>query len=260
MHIYIPTRGRIEKQSTWDNFPEELRQYTTLVCPKEEVEEHIARGRKAIARPDYVKGISASRQFIMEQCPSNLFIMVDDDMRFFVRKDPSAWNLRQATAEDTIALFKRMWKMLEGDEYAAVGLSTRQNINVKYPATVLENTKINGVMGFDRDAILDTGSRFDDVQIQEDYHIVLSLLENGYKVASICDAAWNQTAETGAPGGCSLYRTNRLQEDGSWKLQELHPKYVKVVEKEYKTSSGEELGSNRIDVIVYWKKAYQYGK
>lgn len=259
MHLFIPTRGRIDKQTTWDNFPESLRKFTTLICPENEVEEHRKRGRNVRGRPDYVKGISASRQYIMESCPDDKFIMIDDDMKFFIRASEEAWNLKKAEGEEVTALFQKMWGLLGGnDGYAAVGISTRQNINTWYPHHIAENCKINGVMGFSRSCIEELGVRFDDVNIQEDYHIVLSLLEAGYPNALIVDAAWNQSGESGAPGGCSTYRTKELQEAGSWRLAELHPDFVEVVEKRQKTGWGD-LGSTRIDVKVYWKRAFLKG-
>jgi hypothetical protein len=36
MQIVIPTRGRIDKQTTLSFLPRELRERTTLVCPEEE--------------------------------------------------------------------------------------------------------------------------------------------------------------------------------------------------------------------------------
>ena len=39
MQIVIPTRGRTEKQLTLQSLPRELREQTTLVCPKREASE-----------------------------------------------------------------------------------------------------------------------------------------------------------------------------------------------------------------------------
>lgn len=257
MHIFIPTRGRVDRQVAWDNLPESVRVHTTLICPESEVEEHRKRGRNVRGRPDYVKGISMSRQYIMESCPEERFIMIDDDMTLFIRAKPEAWNLKKAEGQEVYDLFKRMWDLMEGEDgYAAVGVSSRQMLNVKYPAHIEENSKINGVMGFNRTAIQWLGVRFDDVQIQEDYHIVLSLLEAGFNNAVIVDAAWNQA--TGSSGGCSTYRTAELQEAGSRKLAELHPGFVELVEKDQKTAWGD-LGNKRLDVKVFWKKAFKNG-
>lgn len=40
MQIYIPTRGRIAKQETWDWLPAKWQERTNLVCPPEEVDAH----------------------------------------------------------------------------------------------------------------------------------------------------------------------------------------------------------------------------
>lgn len=254
MQIFIPTRGRVKSQVTWNDLPMALKKVTTLVCPAEELEEHLAAGRPAIARPDYVKGIAQSRQFISEISKDDKFIMIDDDMTFAVRNSPEAWNLRPCSPQDYVDLFTRMWDLL--DKYPAVGITTRQNINVKYPKKLIEVTKINGCTGWDRSYMKFVGARFDDVKVQEDYHVSLSLLEAGYKNACIVDAAWNQG--TGAAGGCSVYRTSQLQKEGSERLKGLHPEFVSVVEVEQKTSWGD-LGNTRTDVNISWKKAFFEG-
>ena len=57
-----------------------------------------------------------------------------------------------------------------------------------------------------------------------------------------------------ADGGCSTYRTQKVQTEGALRLNELHPPFVRVVTKMTKAAWG---GGKRTDVVVSWKRAYE---
>jgi hypothetical protein len=68
---------------------------------------------------------------------------------------------------------------------------------------------------------------------------------------------WNQR-DSGATGGCSTYRTAEMQAEAARRLAELHPNFVKVVTKKSKdTSTSWKNMKERVDVIVYWRKALE---
>lgn len=256
-HIYIPTRGRVEHQATWDALPAHLTGggYVTLVCPSSEVEEHVRRGRVALARP--VNGIAKVRQWITEQADTDHILMLDDDLTFFIRKDPSAYNLRPTNPLDLLNLFDRMGRYLK-EGWPMVGLSPRQMNNAHFPDTEIYDTRMNAVNCFNREIMKKIGVKFDDVDIMEDYHVVLSFLRNGYGNICIVDHAWDQVGVSGAAGGCSLYRTPKLQEAGAHTLHEYHPEFVSVVQKTPKGGWGQGM-TTRTDVRVSWKKAAKHG-
>ena len=63
--IFIPTRGRLDKQVTWESIGHKARCNAVLVCPTEECMEHQLRGREVLDRGN-IKGINRVRQFILE--------------------------------------------------------------------------------------------------------------------------------------------------------------------------------------------------
>lgn len=256
MKICIPTRGRVNSQPAWDRFPREFQRWgdICLVCPPDEVSIHQAKGRRAIPRP--VNGIANVRQWICQnQSLGDKVIMVDDDLTFFVRSHPTSWKLRPANPQDVMNLFERLWEEL--DQSAMVGISPRQMNNVHFPEVMVYNTKINAVQGVRTDVLKREGIRYDQVDIMEDYHVCLSLLERGYGNSLIVDGAWDQVGVSGAAGGCSLYRTAELQKTGALNLHQLHPDFVTVVEKTPK--GGWDGMKTRTDVRVGWVKAYKSG-
>lgn len=259
MRIYIPTRGRVTRQDTWDVFPPPLRALTTLVAPAEEHAAHTAHGRQVLSPPDTVQGISATRQWIAEHHLAHnpydpRFIMTDDDHGFLIRKSPDSWQLRATTPEELARLFRLLFTLLQ--RYAAVGLSSRQGNNRHFPEERVENTRLFNLHGWRADILAQHQIRFDVQPLMEDFHATLSLLRRGYPNVLVTDHAWGQRASN-APGGCSLYRDAELQRQAALALKDKHPDFVRVVEKETKT--GWEGIGKRTDVVISWKKAYDAG-
>jgi len=267
MQIYIPTRDRINAQFTWANLGPELQQHTTLVCPADEAQTHLNAHRNAVARPPV--RLASVRQWIVDELArqDEPVIMCDDDLAFFVRKSPTAHNLRPA-GEDVVRIFEQLHELVADgftnkdgqpiQTFNHAGLSPRQGNNWAFPDTRLINERMNAVHCVWPEALRHYGIRYDDVDMMEDYHVTLSLFEKGEKSCSIVDAAWDQCKGSGAPGGFSHYRTSETQAAAAHKLAELHPLSVKVVEKEPKTGTGGFAGK-RTDVRVQWKQAYNRG-
>lgn len=257
MQIYIPSRDRVDAQYTWDNLTPALRAQTYIVCPAEEVQAHIDRGRRAIARPP-VK-LAAVRQWLVEQAVQDQpVIMLDDDLGFFRRKVPTAYNLMPISGTPHLdQLFKELHDLVAVQGYAHAGLTPRQGNNRYFPQEILHSTRINAVHCVNPAKLAQYGARYDAVEMMEDYHVVLTLLEAKQDNAVIAYGAWDQVKGSGAPGGFSHYRTKERQAAAAYRLHELHPDYVRVVEKTPKTGQGENWGGSRIDVRVYWTKAFK---
>jgi hypothetical protein len=260
VQIFIPTRGRLDWQFTWKNLPPELQEVAVLVCPEEEVQDHELRGRRAIARPPV--RLSAVRQWIVEKAArqDEPVIMLDDDLSFFVRANPEAWNLAPANPDQTLALFERLNGYVDSGVYAHAGLSPRQMNNTHFPATEQHTMRMNAVHCVDPEILAKEGIRYDTVELMEDYHVTLSLFKKGYDNIVITNGAWDQNRGSGADGGFALTRTKELQEAASNRLAELHPECVKVVTKKPKTGQGDVWGGERTDVKVGWQEALRRGK
>jgi hypothetical protein len=260
MQIFIPTRGRVPLQFTWKNLPENLKACATLVCPEEEVDFHALRGRHATARPD--KPLSHVRQWIVSELArqDEPVIMLDDDLAFFVRADPNAWNLKPADGAETTRIFERLHEHVASGMFAHAGLSPRQFNNTSFPHTEVRTTRMNAVHCVDPEVLRREDIRYDAVDLMEDYHVTLSLFKKGYDNVVVVDAAWDQARGSGADGGFALTRTKERQHDAAHKLASLHPDCVKVVTKKPKTGQGDVWGGERTDVKVLWGEALRRGK
>jgi hypothetical protein len=90
------------------------------------------------------------------------------------------------------------------------------------------------------------------IETREDMDLTLQLLRKGYP-----NAVWGTTVadqrQYDAPGGATNERTIESSNADAYKLAQLHPGYVDVVEKPYSTSVP------RKEVRCRWKKALEDG-
>lgn len=175
-------------------------------------------------------------------------IMMDDDLRFYTRRKDDAGKFTDATKAEITAMFAAVGKAMY--DYALVGITSREGGN-----NVLadeHNTRTTRFLAYNLDFIKQAGAKFGRIELMEDFDMQLQLSRAGY--SSILLHSWAQgQKDSGAPGGCSTYRTPELQAACAHQLAAFHPGFVKVVEKTTKTSFG---GGTRVDVQVSWKKAY----
>ena len=255
--IYIPTRGRLDKQTTWESIGPEGRQSAMLVCPSDEVEEHTKNGRNCLDRGG-IRGISNVRQYIINHAIESghtKILMLDDDLVFGRRISDTAPNLRKTNQHEMHELWERMSQKLNA--YAHVGVSPRQMNDKHYPNVFKEGMRQNAIHGVQPHVLQKENIRYDAVPLMEDYYVTLSLFNLGYPNYVIVDWTWDQRGASGAAGGCSTYRDADLQELASHKLAAEFPKYVKAVRKTTKT--GWDNMTTRWDVRVQWKKAARDG-
>lgn len=250
MKIYIPTYKRTERQRTLERVCKKWKERTYLVGVSDEYSVLKKFHDNVLICP--VKGIAATRQWIVENADDDKILMMDDDMDFDTRISKDDWHLRMLEVEEFDGLASAIEKGL--DDYVQVGISPRYN-NHTITTDYIEITRQYNMYGFRRKYLIDNGIRFDEMKLMEDFHVTLSILERGEKNLLICNYVWNQPASN-IEGGCSEYRTSQLQQEQAYLLKSKHEQFVKVVEKQNKNWKNFDI---RTDVIVYWKKAYQYG-
>lgn len=249
--VYIPTLGRVGEQRTADRLTDGIP--FTLVCPPEEGSAHRIFYPVA-ACP--VKGISNTRQWIMEECSEDVCFMVDDDLDFQIRinrDDMTAWQLRGASASEIRALFGEMAGLAQ--TYPMVGLSPRPGNNRYDKTRIVMNQRIFSIYAINTKMFKEAELDFRNMPLMEDFYIALSFLTRGYRIPMVADHTWCQK-ESNASGGCSTYRSAVMQKDAAFKLQSYFPDFVKVKEKATKQGW---FGGTRYDVTIQWKRAYQSG-
>lgn len=270
MKIYIPSMGRHTAAEVGGgpllDIPAEMQFPVTYVVPLSECglyREALAEVLSApdtigvVGVPDNIRGIAATRHWIgrnAEASGHDKFLMLDDDIRFLVRKGPEVWNLRGTTPDEVLELFLTIENWL--DDYGHVGVSAREGNNTigvgEKNQVVSVNTRTLRALAYRTADFL--RMEHGRVDVMEDFDVNLQLLEAGIPNVNI--GYWAQGQKmTNAPGGCSLYRSHEVQESSAKRLQELHGDHVVKLRQKKNKTDADGFGS-RTEVTIQWKKAY----
>jgi len=200
--------------------------------------------------PAHITTVAPTRQYILDMLATDKFVMLDDDLHFFKRRDDDRTKFRDMTDDELVEMFHCIEHELGWRVH--VGIAAREGGN-RNTEEFLYNTRIMRLLAYQRPALIKHKARFSDMEVMEDFHVALTLLRAGEPNAVLNDYCHNQAEGSAAPGGCSHFRTPELHTVNANRLAELHAPYVSVVQKKTKGAWG---GGTRTDVRVQWKKAY----
>ena len=267
--IYIPSRSRPDRLSCLEQFTDDMLENTTIVVPMSQVQSY-----ETILNRDWnepipnVMGlpdewtISLTRQFIgamAYEANHERFAMIDDDIKFMIRKSPAHWQLREATIEETFDMFRFIeLYMIENPRVKLVGVSAREGNN--RPGVGTKYQLVDHCSRIHRTYFWST-AEFRDLEhnrvtVAEDFDLALQSLRRGNLNALIYYWAQGQKT-TQDTGGASEYRSLEVHNESVKKLAQLHPHYVRVVQKD--NASGGIL-AKRLESVIAWKKAAGFGK
>jgi hypothetical protein len=256
LDIVIPSYGRANNQATLSQLVLAGLNVILVVQEREHLEySKWLSGSTAIYKlPADITTIAPTRDHIMKHVGSHEnVVMVDDDLHFARRRTDDPTKLRDITPRELAGAFDQMTDMLDWD-MPHVGFAAREGAN-RNTGEFMFNTRIMRVLGYNRAAYSRRiKARFDDMDVMEDFHVALALLESGGQNVVLNNYTHNQAGGSAAKGGCSHFRTPELHGWNARRLAELHPGVVKVVQK---TTKGAWGGGERTDVNIQWKKAYE---
>lgn len=253
MDIVIPTYDRVHKQTTYDNLPRKWQERVKLVVRADEESQHPI-DRDLIVLPTNVREIGDVRHWLIHNCEelkSDSLVMLDDDMVFAARRTDQPNKFCNMTDQDFDNMFTDLQFQLE--KYAHAGISHREGAN-RNTDPYVECTRQMRVLGYQK-SILRANAITGRTPVMEDFDVTLQLLRLGWP-NRLCNSWVHNQGGSQVTGGCSQMRTPLVQTKAANMLHELHPRFVKVVRKETKTSWG---GLPRTDVTIYWKKAFASG-
>ncbi len=261
MNIYIMTRGRVDRQHTWDALPDSLRERTLIVCPLGEVDSHEEEGiplKNILHSPDHVKNYSDKFKWLIELSDFNdKGVIIDDDLKFSYsyKRDDGQRRLRTIRKGDSPRPIEEGFALMESllDDTALVSFHPRQMGHTKEPPYA-RNGKIVCVQGFNR-SLIGHIPDLNKFPILADVVLNATLLERGQgnKIITTLFVDWYPCQ---APGGCSLTRTPEIQAEACYWLEERFGPYIKAVKKTPKSGW---LGGERVDFRGQWKKLYAAG-
>lgn len=250
--LYIPTYGRVGRQATWDALPWSWRSRTALVCRPEEADAlKDSTGANVLAVP--VKGISATRQWILDHHRGGKLLMFDDDLKFAKRRldDPTKFEAIPPQDWRMADMLDLLWNAL--DDAPVVGLASRGGANRDTRPWRL-NQRLFDVMGLNMHVVRSEDFRYEK-RFMEDFDLQLQFLTKGYPTLML-NAYTKDDFGSNTDGGCSTYRDAYGQMLASLELWEDWSDYVSIRRVK---STWDGIGQ-RYDVTVQWGKAFKAGQ
>lgn len=254
MIIYIPTRGRLTRQTTFNALPPSLQAQAIFVVDSGKGVGYAGRyptAKGVMELPSGLKGIAFIRQYIMEHCDEQRLVMLDDDLTLFVKNEER--KIVGATPIQVEDMFKELEHWLHSG-FAHAGITPRF-LNWQDTADYKDATRMMHVLAYDRYAVNAAGARFtagvDSTFSMDDFHMTLQLLRAGCPNRVSLSNCTSPSASN-STGGASEWRTTATHNASAERLAELHPGFVKVKVKQDWKGMG---GGERKDVTVQWQKA-----
>ena len=211
--LYIPTRGRVDKQQTLENRGSYRR--ILLVAPEGETGhpwKHVIHSPKHFS-------ISQKRQWIADystQRGEEFHVQCDDDCYFRNRKDNSVADLAD--------VLESMFRSMEDPNVAIVTCGTMSQVKA---TKARKNIATTGVLRMYRNSALD-GISFSRVLLMEDLHVHLSLLEAGFDTVQHMRHMVRNNFGRRKGGNSDVMKDTEFYNREVRKIAKLHPETFKV--------------------------------
>lgn len=256
MIFYVHSLGRSDNQPTLIYLQAANIRPVLVVQPHEEHEYRLKfKTTPVLVLPKAIKGLSSTRQWLLENCPERYMVLCDDDLRFSRKMEGDRTKLREVKANDMVELVAAMKSRLL--RFAHVGVSAREGNNRK-PEFSYTNERIMRVLAYDRERV-PPSCRFDRVPAKQDFDMTLQMLRAGLPNCVLYEWAQDQVGASNARGGCATYRTEEMADKAAKELHRLHPDFVTLVTKDNSNWKGFK-NPTRLEVRIAWKQAYEAGR
>lgn len=228
VHVAVPSKGRAGKVRTQAVLPS-----CHVYVPALEAAAYASAGaRNVVAVPDTVRGITATRNWILDNAPSTRVVMIDDDVRTagFIKLHARQAENRHLTEPVWFAEFVKLFEITEQLKLRIWGVSTDGATRSVYPFHPLrfQSYITASCMGI----INDGRTRFDEAyQVKEDYELCARCITEDGAVLSAQYLYWVNSHFLD-PGGCKDYRTQAMERDAISRLCKTYPGLVRAVQRD----------------------------
>jgi glycosyltransferase involved in cell wall biosynthesis len=220
MLVAIPSKGRAGNCPSADFLTRGV-----LYVPETEADAYRAAhpDRRLVAVPAHVRGITSTRNWILNSTNDPWVVMVDDDVRYHgtivLEKDKSVH--RSFDEQTWLGIWHRLFETSEGlgSRIWGVGTVSARWQYRHWRPFILRTYVLASCMGIRND----TGIRFDErFTVKEDYEICLRCLKEDGIVVAARFAHWENRHWT-TPGGCTEYRTTAVEDEAMNLLAKMYP-------------------------------------
>ena len=228
MLFAIPSKGRAGKVKSTDVLtqavlyvPESEAEYYRRSNPKQEI----------VAIPDSVKGITRTRNWILENTTDARVVMIDDDVKNqgWVKLLSTKSKHKKMTEADWRKTAEQLFDVTEDMGWKLWGVATQSAPRSVYPyKPILTRSYITAsFMGIVNDGTY----RFDEsFSVKEDYEIGLRHAKQFGGIVAARHCYW-ENSHWLDDGGCAEYRTGKMELDCIKRLIAMYPQQIRRVDR-----------------------------
>lgn len=225
MLFAIPSKGRPAGVKTQAVLPS-----ARVYVPEAEVDDYQRAGvRNVVAVPNEVKGITRTRNYILDTADDPWVVMVDDDVKVqgWIHLDRFNGRHRSMNEAQWVAESVRLFELTRDLGYRVWGVATDGALRSVYPwKPILFRSYVTAsFMGI----VNDGRTRFDErFPVKEDYELGLRCIKEDGGVVAARYLYWANSHWSDA-GGCAAYRTQLMELRAIRLLQTMYPGMIRRV-------------------------------
>lgn len=207
MLLAIPSKGRPIGVNSLKQLPDAV-----VYCPLDEVDSYARAGvQNIVGVPKEIRGITKTRNWILNNTDDDWVVMVDDDLKAAGYVEFLSETAKHRKIKNWAAEFQRLFEITEDMNYRIWGVSTHSSRQAVYPwkPFLFLSYITASCMGIRND----TGIRFDEsFLVKEDYEMCLRCVKEDGGVIAARYLYWENSHWTDE-GGCKSYRTGEMEKD-----------------------------------------------
>jgi len=225
MLIAIPSKGRPTKVRTKIILPS-----ASVFVPVSEVRDYTGAGvTNVVGVPDKVRGITATRNWILNNTKDRRVVMVDDDVKAqgYFKLDSHHAKQKRMNEQEWIGESIRLFELTEQSGYRIWGVATDGALRSVYPwkPLLFRSYVTASFMGI----VNDGRTRFDErFKVKEDYELNLRCIKQDGGVIAARYIFWSNSHWVD-DGGCAEYRTQMEELRAIRLLAEMYPGMIRRI-------------------------------
>lgn len=226
MLLAIPSKGRAGQVKTTN-----IIKSATIFCPEYEAEYYKRSNpeQEIIGVPNNVKGITKTRNWILNYSDSKRVVMIDDDVKVqgWVKFQEHNTRHKKLNEQEWLTVINHLFDVIEDLGWKIFGISTQsggRSVYTYHP--ILSRSYITAsFMGIVNDGTYKFDEEF---MVKEDYEIGLRHVKEfgGVLCARFCYWENNHWEKE---GGCRDYRTGTIEEECIMKLMKKYPGLIRKI-------------------------------
>jgi hypothetical protein len=224
MLIAIPSKGRARNTPSTG-----VLKSATLFVPESEMHQYKGTHEKIVGVPNEVKGITATRNWILKNGGAQWVVFVDDDVKVqgWVKLYKEKCKHFKLTEAEWVKTFERLFDFTEQLDFKIWGVATSSEPRAVYPyKPVLTRSYVTAsCMGIVNDGTYLFDESF---TVKEDYEICLRHIKERGGILCARNVYW-ENSHWKDDGGCKSYRTQKTEAECIRKLIKLYPGFIREV-------------------------------